>query len=66
MKQAIQQEAEKAAKKIREALVEFQRETGLPADVQASWVYSYRFSESAPSEVLDRVIVQPILPAVLG
>ena len=64
MKSTIQAEAEKAAKKIREALEEFNRVTGLTAEVQASWVYSYRFSEAGPDVVLDRVEVQPVLPNV--
>ena len=64
MKSTIQAEAEKAAKKIREALEEFNRVTGLTAEVQASWVYSYRLSEVMPDVVLDRVEVQPVLPCV--
>ena len=64
MKSTIQAEAEKAAKKIREALEEFNRVTGLTAEVQASWVYLYRLSEVMPDVVLDRVEVQPVLPCV--
>ena len=37
MKSTIQQEAEKAAKKIREALEEFNRVTDLSAGVSVTW-----------------------------
>lgn len=37
MKPSIQQEAEKAAKKIREALEEFNRATGCEAQIEVDW-----------------------------
>ena len=63
MKSTIQQEAEKAAKKIREALVEFQRETGLSADIDARWTDVYRLGFSEPVVLLEHVDVRPIHPA---
>ena len=62
MKSTIQQEAEKAAKKIREALVEFQRETGLSADIDARWTDVYRLGFSEPVVLLEHVDVRPIHP----
>ena len=62
MKQAIQQEAEKVAKKIREALVEFQRETGLSADIDARWTDVYQLGFSEPVVLLEHVDVRPIHP----
>ena len=38
MKSTIQSEAEKAAKKIREALEEFNRVTGFATEVDARWL----------------------------
>lgn len=46
MKSTIQQEAEKAAKKIREALEEFNRVTGFAADPDALWVETSMLSEA--------------------
>lgn len=62
MKSTIQQEAEKAAKKIREALEEFHRATGLSADVYAGWATLRSIGITDSVMVLDRVEVQPIQP----
>ena len=64
MKSIIQSEAEKAAKKIREALEEFHKETGMAAEIEARWVSLYQLSRSEPTLLLDRVEVQPVLPGV--
>ena len=49
MKSTIQAEAEKAAKKIREALEEFNRVTGFAADVSDDW-FECRTLGAASSE----------------
>ena len=60
MKPTIQQEAEKAAKKIREALEEFNRVTGLSANIDACWALLYQMGVSETTVLLERVDVQPI------
>ena len=62
MKPTIQQEAEKTAKKIREALVEFQRETGLRADIDTRWTDVYQLGSSESVVLLEYVDVRPIHP----
>lgn len=49
MKSTIQFEAEKAAKKIREALEEFNRVTGLAAYPGANWIQTAILSEKSSS-----------------
>lgn len=66
MKSTIQSEAEKAAKKIREALEEFNRVTGLSAEIDARWVFMHQLSRVEPTLLLDKVEVQPVLPAARG
>ena len=54
MKSTIQAEAEKAAKKIREALEEFNRVTGLSASVSTTWYEDSGWNEP-PAPTLAKV-----------
>lgn len=58
MRSTIQSKAEKAAKKIREALVEFNRVTGFVADVDTRWVETSVLSEACSSTRLAYVALQ--------
>ena len=58
MKQSIQAEAEKAAKKIREALEEFNRVTGFAADVDARWAEFHQLGNAHSQTLVDSVTLR--------
>lgn len=60
IQEQINAESVKAAKKIREALEEFNRATGLTADIAASWESEYRIGKGRGCVVLARVCVNPV------
>ncbi len=64
IKDQIDAEAKRTADKIRAALEEFSKETGLSACVEARWIEMSFALESAGRVVLDGVSVTPLHPAV--
>lgn len=59
IKKQIDAEAKRAAEKIRAALEEFSKETGLAAQVSVRWLEMSYLSEAAGRVVLDTVSVRP-------
>ena len=64
IKSQIDDEAKRAANKIRAALEEFSKETGLAAQVSVCWLEVSYMSEAACRVVLDAVSVRPEHPDV--
>lgn len=56
--------AHRAAKKVREAMDEFSKETGMSAELYLGWIKIQELGSAAPRMILDRVEVQPVFPAV--
>lgn len=64
IKSQIDDEAKRAANKIRAALEEFSKETGLAAQVSVRWLEVSYMSETVGRVVLDTVSVRPEHPDV--
>jgi hypothetical protein len=56
--------AHRAAKKVRESMDEFSKETGMSAEMYLSWLSIHELGSTAPRMILDRVEVQPVFPPV--
>ena len=65
-KDQVDAEAKKAAEKIRGALEEFNKATGLSAEVETRWVDYRVLSESKGRTAVEYVLVKPEHPSVKG
>lgn len=54
----IQEQAKIAAKKVREAMVEFAAATGMAATVDVSWVQVFMLSASRPTNLVRDVTIR--------
>lgn len=57
IKQDLTREAEQLGRTVRQALSDFAKETGMQAHMDIEWVTGQHLSESAPTSLVARVIV---------
>jgi len=58
IKQDLTREAEQLGRTVRQALVDFSRETGLSAQIEIEWITAQQLSESSPTQLAGRIHVK--------